>query len=433
MAVFTVNDRESTGRKVIRPILYAITTLSYGNFNPKYFGMSVPHFQAEEAQPQTYLVLFLWILLISCSFFRGVLVTPLRIRGLFWPILFLCVVAVSPLWSEDPVVMAPKAIVFLIVSFGIWRIASIFSVAEIITITTRCTGILMIASAIALIVEPSIAVGHEFRREVGGFEDLWQGVYEQKQGLGMVGAVFMFLTLMRTLNRRSFVNFLGFLLGLILVIGSGSRGGAIVAMGTPLAIMAARRYPWIFQLIVGLILIELVAAIAMICYLAYTGNDSFLIWGNEIDISERTFIWQYALHLWMSCPLLGFGLNGFWFDPGILWGFLRIHGWVIGNYHSGYVAILIETGLLGISLFVIVVWGLCTRLNAMVRSGSNEVLEIAIGLFLITFTINLTETTILLSSNYGRVLFTFLLINVYSPLSSRVPAKVGRRVFLRPA
>jgi O-antigen ligase len=404
------------GRQACRSLLYTIAFTSYGNFNPALFGAATAPTPGDYTSPQHIVILGLWVILIACSFLPGATVLSPRTRGLFWPASLLCYATISPAWSDDPFSAAPKAGAFLICSIGIWRLVSMFSVREVLEIVTRTFALLVAVSAVALVVDPGHAISHEWRFETNQFEHLWQGVFDSKQTLGFVGADFTFLMLMRTLNRRSFVASLGVLLGLILVIGSGSRGGAVEATIVPVAIITARRYPRLFPMIVNVIPVVLTLAIAAILYLAITGYDYIYILGNETDFSQRTFIWQYAIGLWQSRPLFGFGLNGFWTNPQILWGFLRIHGWVLDNYHSGYLAILVETGLIGMSLFCTMVWKICSRLRLMLRSGSTETLELALGLMLMTFMINLTETTFLRSANFGEVLFCFLLVNVLSPV-----------------
>lgn len=413
------DTKEPIARTVVRAIFFSIIALSYGNFNPALVGIPVYDTGGDDAQPQQYLIGMLWAVLIGCSLFPGVMRAPLRTRGLFWPGLLLGYILVSPAWSDDPASMAPKAVALLLCTTGIWRIASIFSVKEVFDIMRGSLCVLVAASVIALIVDPGNAISREFRFEANDFENLWQGIYGQKQGLGVVAADFVFLILMQWVNRRKPLYLLYAAVGVVLIVGSGSRGGAITAVAGPLAIIAARRYPRLFPVIISAFMLELAVALAGIAYLAVTGNDSFLIMGNEIDFTQRSLIWQFDVGMWLTRPIFGFGLNGFWSDPKIIWDFLRVHNWVVANHHSGYLAILVETGVVGMGLFGIVVWQLCSRLLAMLRRAApSESLEIAIGILVLTFTINFTETIFLRSTNFGEVLFTFLLINIFSPVYS---------------
>jgi exopolysaccharide production protein ExoQ len=426
--------REVAARRYIRVILYLITFLSCGNFNPFFFGRSFvedPRIP-DDGLPQQYVIISLWLLLIAFSFSRGALAMPLRMRGLMWPALFVVYVMITPLWSDYPMKTATKAGAFLICSIGVWRLASIISVKDVLDIVTRTLGVLVVASAIMIIVDPVHGIVHDFRTETGDFEDFWRGVYAQKQELGMMAGEFAFLLLMQILNGRNLVlGSLGLLLAVVIEIGSGSRGGALTALLAPIAIIVGRRHPKFFAVVLGIILADLVVALLMITQLAITGSDYVTIRGQQLDFTQRSYIWQYAIGLWTDRPFFGYGLNGFWTNPDILWGYLRVHGWVLDNFHNGYLTILVETGLFGMGLFIAIVWTLYSRLRVLLRGGSNETLEIALGLILITFTINITETVFLRSTNFGQIMFSFLLINICSPDGRRTPAphnELSRRI-----
>ena len=92
-------------------------------------------------------------------------------------------------------------------------------------------------------------------------------------------------------------------------------------------LLVARACPRLIGLITGLVWAELLIATAIVTYFATTGNSSLRLLGSDINFTERSFIWQYAVQLWASRPYLGFGLNGFWTDPDRLNGYLQMHGW----------------------------------------------------------------------------------------------------------
>lgn len=86
-----------------------------------------------------------------------------------------------------------------------------------------------------------------------------------------------------------------------------------------------------------------ILAALLILYFYVTGYDSIHLGETTINLTERTFIWQYAISHFNDAPLLGFGINGFWTRPAIYDYFNQNHGWVLDNYHSGYIAVAIET------------------------------------------------------------------------------------------
>ena len=109
---------------------------------------------------------------------------------------------------------------------------------------------------------------------------------------------------------------------------SRGRGGRL---------LAARVNPRLFVLVTGVIWAGLLV-VANVAYLVTTGNDSIRVFGYNVNFTERSFDWQYALSHWSERPYLGFGLNGFWTNPDIYKKYRRLHGWVLDNYHSGYIS-----------------------------------------------------------------------------------------------
>jgi O-antigen ligase len=103
-------------------------------------------------------------------------------------------------------------------------------------------------------------------------------------------------------------------------------------------------------------LIALVVLAIPVVYLALATfelhADKIDILGSTIDTSSRTIIWFYGLEQLGGRELLGFGVGGFW-TPERLIAFRDVHGWVLDNFHNGYVTILIEGGVIGISLLLL--------------------------------------------------------------------------------
>jgi exopolysaccharide production protein ExoQ len=161
-----------------------------------------------------------------------------------------------------------------------------------------------------------------------------------------------------------------------------------------------------------------VTAGVLILYFYLTGYDSihFLDW--RIDFTERTFIWQYAIDHFDAAPLLGFGINGFWTTPSIYDYFEQNHGWVLDNYHSGYIAILMETGFLGYLLFTASVFLFSNKVLHLVSSQSIDRFHCAliIGFSVLSFQTNFTETIFLRSTMFTSVLLLAFFLATCRPV-----------------
>jgi exopolysaccharide production protein ExoQ len=388
--------------------------LSYGLVNPAYYGGTDSAGEID-VSPQQYVVMVLWVCIIGLTLCPGVMKSPLRYRGLLLPFVFLCWSLISPLWSYDPVSTGSKAIASVVIAVGVWRLTSVFSLREFIDLAFTAMFGLLLVSLVLVIIDPTDAIGHLWRADRQSIEPSWQGLFGQKQTLGMVAATFTFLAVMRLVNTRRWTALLPVGLGVLLLVGSDSRGGGITALLSCALLLLGRRNPRFRRGIILLFPLCLLAASFMFCCLLYSGRDLLF---SSFDLSERTYVWSYALERWSDTPLLGFGLNGFWTEPYLWWGLVHRNGWAIADFHSGYLAVLVETGLIGAALFIGVVVQFCRSLWLLV--GQRKLApssEMALGLVLSAFVLNISETLLLRSTNGSEVMFIFILIVAYSEAS----------------
>jgi O-antigen ligase len=398
--------------KLVMGLFYGIVFLSFANFNPAVIWMG-PDEPVDPTPEQQIAIAVCWLLLIGCTLFPRVLRVPGKVNGMSLPMLYLVYIVVSPLWSYNLVNAAPKAVVFLIVAIGMWRLASIISCEKVLDVLFWVLLSHMLLSTVIIAFRPNVGIVADWQHA-----GLWRGIYQTKGNLGECAAPFIYLAIMRLCDRRNWFNLLATVFGLTLLIGSGSRDSIAVSVIGPLAVLIVRRYPSSLTAIVNIMFAEIWIALAAITYFVYTGADDFdLGGGTHVDFTERTFIWHYAIDAWTSRPFFGYGINGFWTDLQVLWDFERVHRWVLDNYHNGYLTILNETGVIGMVMFIGIVSQLCFRMRWLIMlatPSSRIILEKVLGLLILIFTLNLLETTFLRSTNIYQGLFTFFLIKILS-------------------
>ena len=385
---------------------------------------------------------------ISTSLFNETLVPPAlaSIQQYFtmviWLVIAVCAASKTPIlrWEIGTDLLALLAFYGFAVASVLWSDLSAASLlkAAALTLTTICAGLLAtririedlvadinigllvicLASLFAVAFFPAIGITQEWSHEGN-----WQGVFESKQSLGIIGAIFMFFSAYQWLIRRNHLWFaITFLPAAACAIGSGSRGGGALALVACLCVYLAGRSSRIAMALsfapFGLALF----ASALIAWLFSTGGDSFEVLGSKIDLTQRTYIWQHALAYFGERPILGFGINGFWTIPEIYLGFKREHGWVLDNFHSGYIAILLETGLAGFLLFLSVTFLFGVRMVATIRAQAMPRSRIValIGFLLLMYMINLTETIFLRSTSFVSILIFIFMVNAALPVSRGV-------------
>jgi exopolysaccharide production protein ExoQ len=327
---------------------------------------------------------------------------------------------VSVLWTDMTPASTMKAVALAISTIGAYTLATRWRLQSLIYDINIGFLVLTIASIIVVIALPDIGIASGWL-QVGN----WQGVFESKQSLGVLGGMAMFFSGYLWLTRgASWLFALSFLAALACTVGSESRGGGGLALLACVCVFVAGRSRNVAKLLAFAPLGIMAIASVMTFYLYATGADAFQIGDSRIDFTERTYIWQHALSYLDQRPLLGFGINGFWTNGDIYIAFERAHGWVLDNFHSGYVAILTEFGLVGYAMF-----GICTmlfgvRLGQAIDSGEMERSRVValIGFMALAYQIDVTETMFMRSTSSIATLILACAFNA----ALRFPAERSR-------
>jgi len=357
---------------------------------------------AELSFLQQAIALLMWAVLIYASAF----VQP-RLRLQVNPDLvalaaFYAFAIVSVFWSSLSVAAIMKSAALAMTTFGAFCLVTRVDLDEIVRATALGLLILVAASAVCAVAVPDIGIDHSWMHN-----GQWQGVYESKQTLGFVGAYLMFLASYRKMTGQGWLAFLAvFLLASTCVFASESRGAGAVALAACAMLVTSMWSVGCMRLYALLPFIMCVLAGLLILYFYATGYDAIHIGDASIDFTERTFIWHYAISHFNDAPLLGFGINGFWTIPSIYDYFEQNHGWVLDNYHSGYIAILMETGFLGYTLFAASVLLFSHKILHLIsaRTIDRSHCALIIGFVVLSFQTNFTETTFLRSTMFTSVL-----------------------------
>jgi len=301
-----------------------------------------------------------------------------------------------------------KSVAMLITTVGVSRLACRMSLDAIAGCAIVGLVILAAVSIAFVFFFPDIGIATGWMQE-----GLWQGVFESKQSLGLCGAMLVFLAGHNALRRGGMIRFLIlFGLGATCVVGSGSRGGGVLALAAIASCYLSRRSR-LFQTLLAFGPIAMtIAAGGLMTYIVSTGHDYLPWFDTELNFTNRTLIWEYALRHLSDHALFGFGLNGFWTTPQFYFGFLHERGWVLDNYHSGYVAILTETGIVGMTLFALcaLLFGFrmsWLRTNRLIPRADYDLI---VGYANLMFLINFSETLFLRSTEFYEALLVAFFI-----------------------
>jgi O-antigen ligase len=283
------------GLASVKITVFLIAFFSFGNFNPAILGG--PDAVAEMAQKLA--VLGLWLLLIGVTFLPGVQQRPPMTSGLLLPVVFLSWVVLSILWSNQPGSSIEKLVILVLTAFGTWRLASALRAEELFRILSYSLTALVVLSLVLVMLVPSVGVLRTWQHA-----GQWSGIFVSKQTLGTVSALLVFLSLLRLLYGFKISRLIALMVALACVIGSGSRGGAVLAAAAVVCILVARRSPWLAAGLSALPVALLVLAYSGIAFLVSSGLTYFPFGDEKVNLTERTLIWSFALQSWMDRSLL---------------------------------------------------------------------------------------------------------------------------------
>lgn len=378
----------------------------------------------EGAALQQTISLGMWTLIAGASYF-----VPRRIRLRPWTDLafglaFYAFAALSVMWSGLLPTSIAKSAALLITTFGCYRLALGLTIDEIVDCVIWALAAQCAASVAFAVFVPEIGVV-----QVWMHNGQWSGIFESKQSLGTVGAFLIFFSSYRLLSGGRWLPFLlTFSLAVASVVGSGSRGGGATALAAVAILYLVRRSPRLGAVFAFGPLVMTAIACALIAHLYSSDNPYFMVWGEKIDLTERTFIWHHALQHFEARAPFGYGLNGFWSIDAMAHAFKREHGWVLDNYHSGYLTILMETGLVGLTLFSLWFMLFGMKMKALLRWQALPPghLQLVIAFMNLMFIFNFTETFFLRATNLLAVLMAAFFFISSQALTRRAdrPARI---------
>jgi exopolysaccharide production protein ExoQ len=398
----------------IRLALVVNTMLSIGNFNERLLPAGLGTIQQLISIP-------LWLLTIYASFLCRPAQRMVALPGftLIW--LFYWFAAASVLWGSYSGPSMLKALALLITVFGVYRLMLVLSVRTFVADVMTGLFLLSVISVFFALLIPDIG-----RLKTWQHDGQWSGVFESKQTLGAGSAILVFLALQQYLRgEQKIYCAVAVLFGLACVVGSGSRGGGALAVGAIFTSYFARRSARVQQALAYGPMFMMAIACLQIAYIVLTENRYIPFFGTKLDFTERAYIWQFALRHFHEYPLFGYGLNGFWSREQLTADYNHEHGWVLDNYHSGYITIAMELGLVGFALFAAGMWAWARRMNSAARLRSIYDDAFTVSFVNLIFFIDFTETFFLRSTNIVAVVFVGLMFASYGQTS--VPGRSGLR------
>lgn len=254
----------------------------------------------------------------------------------------------SALWSTLPEVTLRRGLALVGTTlFGIY-LAMRYSLEEQLRLLGWTFGIVAILSLVVAIGMPSYGI------EPSG---AWRGIYGQKNILAafMALGAMVFLLLALSGHRHRWIAWAMFGLCAGLTVLSTSKAGLVNLITVLILFIFYRPLRLHYNLAIPLSIFSILA-IGGAANLLWSNSEILLkSLGKDATFTGRTPLWEAVFEMIWKRPILGYGYSGFWtngwYGPAAeVW---QIVGWQPGHAHNGLLDLWLDTGLLGVSVFVL--------------------------------------------------------------------------------
>jgi len=289
-----------------------------------------------------------------------------------WPIMALVLLAtVSMSWSDYPDITLHRSVSLLTATLWAWYVTVRYELKDVLAIIRQATGLLAIASLALGVAVPGI----------GGEDPLgpagWRGVFATKNSLGAImaiGTITNFYTVIagRQAKLISFlVQIVGFLVcAAALYLAQSSTSLVTAVLGGVLCVVIKLTHKRVGVAIIIWTTIVLLMAPAVIIVTNQLGAIAPLL-GRNAQLTGRVDLWLILPSYIADRPWLGYGFGAFWVadstNVSLIWDAV---GWTPPEAHNGSLDLLLELGVVGLTLLAVQIFLIIVKGIRAVVEGS---------------------------------------------------------------
>jgi len=324
-------------------------------------------------------------------------VFPIFIKEkLLW--VLIAIALVSVFWSDKLLItIGDNFTLIRVILFGIY-FGTRYSLKEQVRLLAWMLGIVTVVSILFILALPShgvMGMGRILTQQMIAHQGRWQGIFGHKNTLGrnMVLSSLVFLLFTPANRKYRWVPWIGFVLSVLLIEGSGSKTSLIILLTIILLLILYRTLRWKYQIVIPF-LITLILVGGSISTLLVSNAEAILgVFGRDLTLTGRTDLWMAVLDKIWERPWLGYGYGAFWSRDGeaaMIWSIIK---WEAVNSHNGFLDIWLELGLLGLSVFTFQFILNCCRAVSCIRQTKNKEGFFPLAYLTFLFMANLTESS----------------------------------------
>lgn len=235
----------------------------------------------------------------------------------------------------------------------------------------------------------------------------WRGLHATKNNLGQHAAIiiifftFQYVSSFSRLNKLYNIFFV--LLSIILLIGSVSMTNIVLinVFAIFFFLLSSKKILNIigigYNFVISLIVVySIIIGVTLILY-PEIFNIFFDITGKDPTLTGRTDIWLLLLSQNTNNLITGVGFQSFWI-PEKLSKLTLFQYWLPNQSHNGYLDIILEIGIVGLILFLLVIY-------SFMKNAKTNNNYIWISIVFYTLLLNLSESTLIRPHHFTNVMF----------------------------
>jgi exopolysaccharide production protein ExoQ len=254
----------------------------------------------------------------------------------------------SVVWSSQRSSSFSAGVSLIISTVFAIYLATKYSSERLVGLLSRVMLVLAVGSAFFAVALPRYGIDHF------AHNGAWQGLYGQKNGLGLVMALGTGIVLAfkpSGLIQKSWS--LGTLFLCIAEVGlSRSREAWITCAIIIFTHFSFKLYERFAQNSRGVVLLLAgMATMFVVAIAAALWVDILKFFGRDATLTGRTVLWQAVLEQCKNHPWTGYGLGAFWGTGDALPIYAKT-AWVPTSAHNGFLECLLELGAIGLVLLL---------------------------------------------------------------------------------
>ncbi len=236
----------------------------------------------------------------------------------------------------------------------------------------------------------------------------------------MAPSTIVFLLLALRAQKRRWLFWCGLGLSLSLIVASRASSPIINVLILIVELFLFQILRWQYDFMIPTLMG--ISTISTIIYSLVAANPEAIaaLFGKDLTLTGRTNFWPFIIDKIWKSPWLGYGFGAFWQGlEGPSADIWYASGWKPPNSHNGYLDLLLELGLIGLSIYLIEFVTSFQKGLAYIRSvKTSDGFWPAMFLTYIVLA-NLTESTLIIQNNF------FFVIQVAIFFSIRIPQSKG--------